>query len=489
MSRTADPAGGSGGADSGTPAGAQTRAFGGLRQLTLPWAGRTRGNSAAAAARSRSDPVAVVTAAHERLCRAGVTVAVQLWDGTDLGPSDRGYRLVLRQPWSLRAMFLPVTDLRVGEAYLRDDIDVDGSMLAAMRDIGASGHLLRTPRLRAALLVDLLRLPPPPRRSAVDRAVPLKGRLHSRARDRRAVQRHYDIGNEFYAMFLDRGLVYSCAYFHPDDPLHADPVGEDLERAQVRKLELICRKLTLQPGDRLLDIGCGWGSLLIHAASHHGVSGVGVTLSEQQVQLARRRIAAAGLTGRVEVRLQDYRDVADTFDAVASVGMFEHVGTTQLDAYFRACHRLTRPGGRFLNHGITTGHRTAVRDLSKDPDSFVGRHVFPDGALVPAHVAAAHLERAGFELVDMEQLRPHYARTLTHWVARLEANREAARLAGGEAAYRTWRAYMAGSAVGFENGDLGVVQLLGTRGDARIPLGRAWMIPQEPPLASTPAGT
>jgi hypothetical protein len=257
---------------------------------------------------------ATVTAAHRRLARAGVSVPVRLWDGTELGPSDRGYRFVIRNDWSLRAALVPPTDRQSGEAYLHDALDVEGSMVAAIGDLGSHREALAGRALRTALLTDLLRLPVPPPRPRPTRSARLAGRTHSRDRDRRAVQHHYDVGNDFYRLFLDADLVYSCAYFRPDDPRHPDGVDGTLERAQARKLELICRKLRLRPGDRLLDVGCGWGSLLIHAARHHGVADVGVTLSERQVGLARQRVAAAGLTGQVEIRLQDYRGVSGEFE-------------------------------------------------------------------------------------------------------------------------------------------------------------------------------
>jgi cyclopropane-fatty-acyl-phospholipid synthase len=203
-----------------------------------------------------------------------------------------------------------------------------------------------------------------------------------------------------------------------------------------------------------------------------------VTLSTQQAELARERIAAAGLEERVRIELRDYRDVTGSFDAIASVGMVEHVGADQLDRYVRHLHGLLEPGGRLLNHGITTGRRDTVRDFSRDRDSFVARYVFPDGALVPAHVTVAAIERAGFELWDVEQLRPHYARTLTHWVANLESSHDQARHVAGEAVYRTWRAYMAGAGAGFAAGDLGVVQVLGVKAPHRLPFGRDWMRPQ-----------
>lgn len=214
------------------------------------------------------------------------------------------------------------------------------------------------------------------------------------------------------------------------------------------------------------------GALVLHAARHHGVQALGVTLSEQQAELARERVAAAGLGDRVRIELRDYREVTGTFDAIASVGMVEHVGSDQLPRYVRHLHGLLADGGRLLNHGITTGRRTEVRDFGADPDNFIGRYVFPDGALVPAHHMVALLERGGLEVWDVEQLRPHYARTLQHWVANLEGAYDDACVLAGDTRARTWRAYLAGSVIGFESADLGVVQVLAARGDARLPFGR-----------------
>jgi cyclopropane-fatty-acyl-phospholipid synthase len=405
-----------------------------------------------------------------RLAAAGHDLPLRLWNGRRLGPDDRGYRLVLAHPWALRALLVPPSDLQAGETYVAGGVDVEGSMVAALRDLRAlrAGLPLRL-RLEAGVVA--LRLPAPPQRLDAGR-VHLTGRRHDPARDAAAVRHHYDVGNDFYRLVLDRELVYSCAYFDERD--RDAPVTDRsvLDRAQRRKLELVCRKLLLQPGDRFLDIGCGWGALVLHAARHHGVHALGVTLSEQQAALARDRVAAAGLGDRVRIELRDYRDVTGSFDAIASVGMVEHVGSDQLPRYVRHLHGLLADGGRLLNHGITTGRRTEVRDFGADPDNFIGRHVFPDGALVPAHHMMALLERGGFEVWDVEQLRPHYARTLQHWVANLEDAYDRATALAGETRARTWRAYLAGSVIGFETANLGVVQVLAARGHARVPLGR-----------------
>jgi cyclopropane-fatty-acyl-phospholipid synthase len=430
--------------------------------------------------RSPDTAAAVVRRCQAWLADAGVALPVRLWDGRVLGPEDRGYRIVLARPWALRAMVLRPTDLRLGETYLAGAIDVEGSMVAALRDL--ADLRARVPlHVAARVATAVLRLPAPPRWLAAGR-VSLTGRVHDRERDAAAVRHHYDVGNDFYRLVLDQGLVYSCAYFDEVDRLAPVSDRSVLDRAQRRKLELICRKLHLAPGQRLLDIGCGWGSLVLHAALHHGVDALGITLSGEQAALARERVAAAGLQDRVRIVVRDYRDVRGRFDAIASVGMVEHVGVGELPRYAQQLHRLLVDGGRLLNHGITTGGRDVVRDFAADPDSFVGRYVFPDGALVPAHHVVRVLEQAGFEIWDVEQLRPHYARTLRHWVANLEGGLGVARALVGDRTARIWRAYLAGSVLGFEDNDLGVVQVLGSRGAGSLPFGRAHQsLDRDPP--------
>ncbi|CAN5358119.1 class I SAM-dependent methyltransferase [soil metagenome] len=409
--------------------------------------------------RSAVELTASIHAALERA--TGTSLPLRLWDDTTLGRDGDGFRIVLRHPWSLRAMLLPPSDLAAGEAYLDDDIDLEGDAVAIM-SIGATMQQAGLSRAdQARLARQLLRLPRPPRRDHPLRAR-LRGARHSRARDRAAIAHHYDLDQRFYEQFLDRELVYSCAYFVAPD--------EDLETAQRRKLDTVCRKL-LRPGQRLLDIGCGWGSLLLHAAREYGVVGVGATLSRTQAEAGRRRAGDAGLGDRVDIRLTDYRDLTGTFAAVASIGMFEHVGVDRLGEYFRTAYRLTAPGGLFLNHGIVTGHNQGNRALHGR--SFAAKYVFPDGGLAPAWRAARGMEEAGFQLVDVEQLGPHYELTLRRWVRRLERHHEAA---ASEAHYRVWRAYMAGSALSFARGDMGLAQVLGSK-DHDLPLGRSWMLP------------
>jgi cyclopropane-fatty-acyl-phospholipid synthase len=282
------------------------------------------------------------------------------------------------------------------------------------------------------------------------------------ARDRDAIRHHYELSNRFYRILLGPSMVYSCAYF--EDP------ADSLEQAQERKLEMICRKLRLTPDERLLDIGCGWGSLLVHAAQRHGARGVGVTLSDAQAELARERVAKAGLADRVQIRVCDYRELDDgPYDKIASVGMYEHVGRAQLGRYVDHVGRLLRPGGLFLNHGIARLHQ---RD--SPTDIFISRYVFPDGELHPVTDVMSAMQASGLEVRDVESLREHYVLTLRRWIANLDAWCAEAVHEVGEARARVWRLYMLGSAHAFASGELSVFQVLSARGGAahRLPLTR-----------------
>lgn len=394
---------------------------------------------------------------------------MRLWDGTELGDPAAGCRIVLRHPWSLRALLRPPFDLTAGEAYVEGAIDLEGDPIAAM----ALGERIDARALSSIDLLHLLSriraLPRPPRHRHSRRAA-LRGRMHSKARDAQAIAFHYDLPQAFYEQFLDANLVYSCAYF-------VEP-GEPLERAQERKLDLICRKLRLSPGMRLLDIGSGWGSLLAHAARRYGTRGVGVTLSRTQAEAGVEWLAREGLAGQVDIRLQDYRDLDERFDAVASVGMAEHVGPDHLGEYVTAVWRLVTEGGSFLNHCIVLGDADQVRTGRER--TFMDAYVFPDGGLVPAWRIVREIERAGFEVLDVEQLRPHYALTLRRWLRNLQAHHDKAAALTSEADYRIWRAYMAGAAHSFECRSLGVIQVLGHKpGPATTdpPLGRSWTLP------------
>lgn len=401
----------------------------------------------------------------------GVDLPIELWDGERLGPSNAPYVVALRDERSLRALLWPPSDVTAGEAYVYGWIDVRGDMIAASADgERLAANMPDSWVQRLALVADILRLPRPTGQ-ARNRSARLSGSVHSPERDRAAIAFHYDLPQRFYEAFLDERLVYSCAYFAPDD--------DDLDRAQRRKLDLVCRKLRLEPGQRLLDVGCGYGSLLIWAAEHYGVEAVGVTLSETQAEAGRKMIAERGLSDRVSIELRDYRDVDDRFDAVASVGMAEHVGPDNLASYAAAVERLLPPGRTFLCHSIVLGDAERLRHGAEQ--TFVNRYVFPDGGLAPVWWLVRAMQQGGFEIVDVEQLRPHYARTLRHWIRRLEANRDQAVTAASELDYRIWRSYMSAASHSFASGSLEIVQVLGrARGDAPPwPTGRSWMLTDE----------
>lgn len=362
------------------------------------------------------------------------------WDGDrfDFAPAPR-VTITLRSPAPLR-LLLHGDFERLGDAYVDGDIAVDGRIEEILRvgitlaeRLGKSSTLRRLGRIAQAM----------PRR-------------HSRRQDKADVGYHYDVGNDFYRLWLDENMIYSCAYFRTGD--------EDIDAAQRQKLDHICRKLMLKPGDRLLDIGCGWGGLLCWAAQHYGISGVGVTLSERQRDYAQQWIASAQLAGKVEIRLQDYRDLSgeEAFDKIVSVGMYEHVGLRNLPLYFATVKRLLRPGGAFLNHGI---YATDAEGRAQGPagGGFIDRYVFPGGAVPHLSWGMFQIARAGLEFADVEDLRPHYARTLMHWTKRLEARRDEATRAAGERRYRIWRVYLAGMAQAFERGWLSVAQVLSFR--------------------------
>lgn len=361
-------------------------------------------------------------------------------------------------------MLVPPSDLSAGEAYVFDDIDLEGDIFDVM-EFGADLDGLSIGPKALALLALARSLPAPERHDEVERTRPrTPGRLHSILRDREAVSYHYDTGNDFFRLFLDEAMVYSCADFLGPD--------ESLDVAQRRKLDLICRKLHLSKGDRLLDVGCGWGGLVIHAARNYGVEAVGITLSREQAEEATRRARDAGVADRVDIRVRDYREVEGTFDAVASVGMVEHVGRENLSLYFQRLRELARPGGIVLNHGIVDNGPGAG---SRTP-SFVRTYVFPDGDLRPLGETVTAAEDAGFEVRDVEGLRASYALTLRHWVARLEAHREEAIRATSQETYRIFRAYMAGSAIAFERGAIGVHQLLLVDRDRPWDFGRSTLL-------------
>jgi cyclopropane-fatty-acyl-phospholipid synthase len=399
------------------------------------------------------------------------------------------FTIAITRPGSLRRMLLPPNELSIVEAVLSGDVEIDGDAEQAMSLGDEIGRRLASAKVLASLARHLLALPrqDPPLDVVSHRAartVGEVGNVHAPERDQAAIRYHYDVSNEFYALWLDRGMVYSCAYFAKDD----DPDG-DLDQAQEAKLDLICRKLRLRPGERLLDVGCGWGALIRHAVRQYGVEAVGITLSEAQAKLARERIAAEGLGDRCRVEIRDYRSLAGLapFDKISSVGMVEHVGERLLPTYFAALHAALRPGGLLLNHGIVSVSRARPRGrwdwlehrLWKR-DAFIDQYVFPDGRLTAFSAVVASAEGAGFETRDVESLREHYALTLRAWLARLMRNADEAIRLTDERVFRTWRLYMTASAFAFARGRINIVQTLLSRPDEQgrsgLPLRRSRML-------------
>ncbi|MGW3725820.1 class I SAM-dependent methyltransferase [Streptomyces sp. NPDC000851] len=419
----------------------------------------------------------------EQVLGTPILVRIRAWDGTQAGPPGAPV-LVVRNRRALRRLLWKPGELGLARAWVAGDIDVDGDLYTALgllagllwergEDARGLREALRDPEVRAAVrgLVRLAgpALPPAPPREEVRR----RRHLHTRRSDRRAISHHYDVGNDFYELVLGPSMVYSCAYWED---------AGTLEDAQRDKLELVCRKLALKPGQRLLDVGCGWGSMAIHAAREHGVSVVGITLSQEQAAYARKRVADEGLTAMVEIRVQDYRDVTDgPYDAVSSIGMAEHVGAERYLEYCDVLYRLLKPGGRLLNHQI--GRRPQRDESSYRVDEFIDSYVFPDGELQPIGTTVTQLERAQFEVRDVESIREHYALTLRRWVANLEADWARAVKLTSPGRARVWQLYMAASALAFERNRIGVNQVLAVRtpdsGDSGMPLrARTWSEPE-----------
>ncbi len=399
--------------------------------------------------------------------------AVRFWDGTTWQPEpgqNALFTMVLQHPGALRKMFLRVNEIALGEAYIYDDFDVEGDIEAAIKMAGHLFAMELTLAGKARLLQKLLKLPSHGRPRIGRRAARLTGALHSKERDRQAVTYHYNASNEFFALWLGQRMVYSCAYFKS--------VDDDLDTAQEHKLEVICRKLRLRRGERLLDIGCGWGGLIMYAAKHFGVTAVGVTVSEPQARLANERIRREGLTDRCRAEVRDYRelDESEKYDKIVSVGMFEHVGEAKLPEYFRRAWRLLKPGGAFLNHGIAT----SLNDPPKKGDTFSNRYVFPDGEVLPLSTTLHAAEISGFEARDVESLREHYALTLHHWLTRLEAHHEEAVKLTDEPTYRIWRLSHASAGLGFWMNRHTIYQTLFVKPDrdkSNLPLTRAeWYV-------------
>jgi cyclopropane-fatty-acyl-phospholipid synthase len=395
-------------------------------------------------------------------------IAIACYDGSRIGPDEAGTTLVIRSPDALRYVLTAPGEIGIARAYVAGMIDVEGDIFEALelRHTVPDVRLSPTDWLELAKVAgvrSLRPLPPPPEEAR------LRGRRHTKERDAAAIAHHYDVSNDFYRLVLGPSMTYSCGVW--------PTVDSTLEAAQSSKYELVSRKLGLEPGMRLLDVGCGWGGMVIHAARHHGVDAVGVTLSRQQAEWARRAVRDAGLDGRVEIRVQDYRDVSDgPFDAVSSIGMFEHVGAARLDEYFAALFELVRPGGRLLNHGIARPAKPRGRARFARR-SFIDRYVFPDGELHEIGTVVSRIQHAGFEARHVEGLREHYALTLRAWVRNLEGAWAEAVSEVGAGRARVWRLYMAASAVLFEAGNTQIHQVLAVRaenGHSGIDLRPSW---------------
>ncbi|WJF89694.1 cyclopropane-fatty-acyl-phospholipid synthase family protein [Paraburkholderia bonniea] len=365
--------------------------------------------------------------------QANLPARLVLWDGQqhDFGQfASPQVTLHVKSATALPYLLKPSLD-NLGEAYIKGKIDIDGK-LSDIIDIGYA--LARNTASSASQLARVRRY-----------------FHHSKTTDKKAIQYHYDVSNEFYQLWLDENMVYSCAYFENGD--------EDLATAQIKKIDHILTKIQLQPGQRLLDIGCGWGALVLRAAQKFGAQCIGITLSQNQFDLATQRVAAAGLENQIEIRLQDYRDVTGQFDRITSVGMFEHVGRKKLPAYFTKIHDLLADDGVAMNHGITsTDYNSGETALGGG--EFIDRYVFPDGELPHIGLALEAMQQGGLEALDVENLRRHYARTLDLWAANFEAHAQEASKLVDEEKFRIWRVYLAGCAYAFQEDDVSIYQVV-----------------------------
>lgn len=408
----------------------------------------------------------------------GLPVRVRCWDGSEVGPPAASVRLTFTSPRALRRLLWAPNELGFARAYVSGDVLIEGDIMAGLSALDRAADPQFGPGVvvdastRRALVKAALRLGiagRPPRPPAEESR--LRGLRHSRSRDAKVIAHHYDVGNEFYELVLGPSMTYSCAYFEQEP---GPAFG--LEQAQQAKCDLVADKLGLRPGMRVLDVGCGWGAFVCNAARKYGVEAVGITLSHEQADFARRRADEEGVGDRVAIRIQDYRDVNDgPYDAIASIGMSEHVGQAMLATYSERLFALLRPGGRVLNHAIS---RRPGSPAGFSRTSFIDRYVFPDGELVAVGHLAGVMQDAGLEVRHVENLREHYAMTLAGWCANLDAHWDEAVAEVGEGTARVWRLYMAGSRLGFERNVVQLHQILGVRlgseGQAGMPLRPDW---------------
>ena len=410
----------------------------------------------------------------ERIAGPGARAEFRAYDGSEAGTAGAPVRITVRSPVALSYIAQAPGWLGLARAYVSGHLDLDGDMYSALTRISQVQQVALSPADRVRLLRELggpkllyPRVPPPPQEVRVRRRW-LSGQRHSKGRDASAIAHHYDVSNTFYEWVLGPSMTYTCACYPDGDA--------SLEEAQAYKHELVARKLALRPGMRLLDVGCGWGGMVRHAAREHGVKALGVTLSAQQAAWGQRAIAEEGLSDLAEVRHLDYRDVAEAgFDAVSSIGLTEHIGKAQLPSYFAFLLGKLKPGGRLLNHCITRPDSSAP---ARRPGGFINRYDFPDGELEgPGHLASV-MSGAGFEIRHEENLREHYARTLAAWCANLDAHWDEAVAEVGQGTARVWRLYMAGSRLGFDRNEVELHQILGVRLDAEgkshMPLRPDW---------------
>ncbi len=391
------------------------------------------------------------------------SLGVRLWDGKliSLGRDKPVATIIINTAKLIRELAWRPDPLRLAEAYFFGEIDIEGDLYALLKQRTHLQSLALSIRNRLSLFSIAMRLGNHLENvghdsSSIRWPKPLKtfiSRSNSKEFNREAIAFHYDVSNNFYRLWLDEQMVYSCAYFNDPD--------ESIDQAQCNKLNHICRKLRLKAGERLLDIGCGWGALICWAAQHYGVRAHGITLSRQQYEWTKNKINDLGIAKQVTVEQMDYRDLPENtvYEKVSSIGMFEHVGIKNLPSYFRAVGRILKPGGLFLNHGITNDEEGGHKTIGSE---FMQRYVFPDGELESVSNVQRVMEHTGFEIWDVEALRPHYVLTLQHWVKQLEAHEEEAKALVGEATYRVWRLYMAACASQFEQGAIGVYQILAT---------------------------
>jgi cyclopropane-fatty-acyl-phospholipid synthase len=404
----------------------------------------------------------------ERAAGRQSRVRLLAYDGSKAGPDDADVTIEIRSPMAVKRLVRAPAVLGLARAYIAGDLDISGDPYVALRELSHAQTATLTIGEKIALVREvgvgaLVRpVDPPPEE------VRLRGRRHSKSRDKAAISHHYDVSNRFYEWVLGPSMAYTCAVFPREDA--------SLEEAQAEKFDLVCRKLGLKAGMRLLDVGCGWGGMVLHAVKNYGVTALGVTLSEQQAGWAQAAIEEAGLRDRAEVRFADYRDVhEDAFDAISSIGLTEHIGRANVPAYFRFLYGKLRPEGRLLNHCIT---RPTNTEAAFEKEGFINRYVFPDGELEAAGYLISTMQDTGFEVRHAEDLREHYAKTLTAWCRNLDEHWDEAVAEVGPGKARVWALYMAGSRLGFEENHIQLHQVLGVKvapdGTSGMPLRPAW---------------